>query len=105
MIEMCSHFLNNLVPPNIKKIELIFPIPGHSFLLVFGRIEKVLKKEATIINPSTYNEIFKMHGTVKILGRDCTVKDYKQETEKYFKTVGSWHFKFSEVKRFIVIKT
>nr|CAH7760174.1 unnamed protein product [Callosobruchus chinensis] len=79
MIGMCSHFLNNVAPPNIKKIELIFPIPA-------------------------YNDIFKIHGTLKILGRDCAVKDYKLETEKYFKSVGSWHFKCSETKRFILTK-
>nr|CAH7760116.1 unnamed protein product [Callosobruchus chinensis] len=116
MIGMCSHFLNDVAPLNIKKIELILPIPGHSFLppdRVFGRIEKMLKKEATITNPLTYNDILKIHGTLKILGRDCAVKDkrglsmvkdYKLETEKYFKSVGSWHFKFSETKRFILTK-
>jgi hypothetical protein len=49
MIGMCSYFLANIVPPII---ELVFTVPGHSFLPpVFGRIEKILKKEATIVNP------------------------------------------------------
>lgn len=107
MIGMCSYFLANVAPANIKIIELIFPTPGHSFLppdRIFGRIEKVLKKEVTIANPDKYITIFEDHGTTSRLGVDCLVKDWKSESTQYFKAVGSWHFKFSEMKRFVLTK-
>lgn len=107
MIAMCCHFLKNIAPANIKEIELVFPVPGHSFLpsdRVFGRIEKILKKEVTIVSPTRYVDIFKEHGTVKRLGHECTVLDFKSEAGQYFKNVASWHFKFSEAKRFIITK-
>lgn len=56
-----------VLPPNIENIELIFPVPGHSFLpppvRVFGRTEKVLRKEPTITDPRIYLKMFHKHGT------------------------------------------
>lgn len=66
MIAMCCHFLKSIAPRNVQQIELIFPVPGHSFLppdRVFGRIEKILKKEATTVDPRRYVNIFKEHDT------------------------------------------
>lgn len=99
-------FVSNC-PPNIIKIEIVFPIPGHSFLppdRIFGRIEKILKNQPTITDPETYLNIFKDHGTVNILGTDCPVMDWKSSVAEFFKPVGAWHFKFSLAKRFILTK-
>nr|XP_022907523.1 uncharacterized protein LOC111419015 [Onthophagus taurus] len=108
MIGMCSYFLANVAPPNVKTIELIFPVPGHSYLpsdRIFGRIEKILKKESTIIDPKIYRNIFEEHGTVVQLGKDCEVKDWKLSVKEFLKPVQAWHFKFSQAKRFILSKS
>ena len=75
MVFMCSHYLLNSAPENVEKIEVIFPVPGHSFLppdRIFGLIEKsLLKKIPFICDPDDYIEIFKNHGRVTKLGEDC----------------------------------
>lgn len=70
---MCSFFLMNIAPHNIKTIELIFPVLGHSFMSddrVFCRIEKVLKQMPTTCNPEEYVDVFKTRGTVRVLDED-----------------------------------
>lgn len=107
MIGMCSYFLFNIAPLNIQSVELVFPVPGHSFLppdRVFGRIEKQLKKEVTITDPERYINIFKTHGTVMELGKDCVVKDWTTHVGEFFKPVSSWLLKFSLAKLFIITK-
>lgn len=104
MVNMLSYMLLNIVPPNIKRIELIFPVPGHSFLppdRVFGRIEKALRKIPTITDPKTYEEIFAQHGTVCILGENCSVFNWKETAKDYLMPLKAWHFKFNLVKRFV----
>lgn len=48
-------------PQHIKKLEVIFPVVGHSYLppdRVFGNIEKVVRKRNTLVTPDEYYEIF-----------------------------------------------
>lgn len=57
MIAMAAHWLTNCAPTNIKTIELIFPVPGHSLMpadRVFGLIEKEVKNKVVIIDQSEY---------------------------------------------------
>lgn len=66
MVGMCAIWLSQ-APPHIKKIELIFPIPGHSFIppdRVFGLIEKEIKHMENIVQPEEYIEVYKNYGTV-----------------------------------------
>lgn len=106
MIGMCIYFLQTVAPPNIKEIELVFPIRGHSFLpsdRLFGIIEKKLKKMPVITNPHDYIGVFDEFGTVIKL-ESCGVKDWKQAAKESLKNVQSWHFKFSLAKRFFIEK-
>ena len=51
-------------PAQIDSVELLLPVRGHSFVpcdRLFGRIEKELKSNNTIIGPSGFHEIFKNH--------------------------------------------
>lgn len=85
------HALMNWIsgaPLNIKEIQVYFPVRGHSFLpadRTFGRVEKDLRKEDTIITKEKYLEIYKTHGNVKELGKDWHVKNIKELEKKYRK--------------------
>lgn len=61
LMTMCSHWLTTKSPSNIKKMEIIFPVVGHSFIppdRVFARIEKAVKSKESIVSPAEYIEIF-----------------------------------------------
>lgn len=103
LIGMCSKWLANNAPLNVKNLEVIFPVVGHSFLpadRVFGHIEKSIKKLEVITEPDTYIEIFSRIATPIRLGPECTVHDWKKSVTEVLKPPGSWHFQFKNTKRF-----
>lgn len=105
MITMLFYWLTNNAPPQVKTIELLFPMVGHSFLppdRVFARIEKTIRKKEVIVNPADYLQIFAEHGTV--IPMSNLVHDWKSEAEKCLKKPGQWHFKFKPSKRFFIKK-
>lgn len=104
VVGMCKKWLSE-APQHIKKVEIIFPVVGHSFLpadRVFGRIEKEFRKRDTILEPSGYSKIIQEYSSLIVVGEDCTVKDWKEAVLKTLKPVGSWHVPFSKCKRFIL---
>lgn len=108
MITMACYFLFQVAPGNVKRIELVFPVRGHSFLpsdRVFGNIEKVLRKIPVICDPTQYHDVFQKFGKVVRLGEDCVVKNWKEYAHQVLKLPASWHFKFASAKRFIIDKT
>lgn len=99
MIGMAATWLSR-APPHIKKIEFVFPIPGHSFIppdRVFGLIEKEIKCMENIISPQEYMDIYKNHGTVIHFDN---VLDWKSALTNVMRPPGNWHFAFSQMKRF-----
>lgn len=95
-------------PTTLENIVLTFPVPGHSFIppdRVFGNIERVVNKEETILQPEEYLKIFSRFGTVLQLSKDVTILDWKETSEKAFKTLQSWHFSFAPTKRFILSRS
>lgn len=99
MVVMCSTRLNRFAPQHIKSVELIFPVPGHSFLppdRVFGLIEQEIKKIEVILSPNQYIEVFERYGTVKCLD---DVYDWKSEIEKVLRPPRNWHIQFQQSKR------
>lgn len=95
-------------PENVKVVEIIFPIVGHSYIppdRVFANIEKKLKKMEVITSPEDYINVLKQHGTVWKLGTDVAVSDWRGATQDVLKPPGQWHFKFNPSKRFILKKT
>lgn len=105
-IGMIAYWFAEKAPAGIKQIEMIFPITGHSFLppdRVFGNIERVLKKTSTVVNPKLYEEIFSQFGTVTNL-KEINVRDWRSATTSVLKPTTAWHFKFNQMKRFILTK-
>lgn len=102
---LSAWFLKANINQNINKVEVIFPVVGHSFLpsdRVFARIEKVVKKKTVIVSPNDYTAIFGEFGTTIPL--EGKVFDWKSAIEEVVKPPGSWHFKFKPSKRFILKK-
>lgn len=99
----------------IQEIHMHFPTRGHSFLpadRVFGRAEKVLRNNPTIIEKEEYIEIYKKLGQVYVLGQDWDLKDTK-DLKKFYKDLKNISnmkrifFKFSKIingKRSIRVK-
>lgn len=108
VIAACSFWLLQKAPNNIKTIELVFPVTGHSFIppdRVFGNIEKKIRSYENIVNPCGYKNIISEHGTIIELGNDCVVADFKTAAETVLKSTNSLHFKISECKRFFIRKS
>ena len=103
IVAMAFTYLILHAPENVKEIELIFPVRGHSFLpcdRLFGRIEKSLKGIDTITLPSTFHHIFKQHADqVKVLGRDWELFDWKVPAKALRKVA-----KIQEAKRIFLSK-
>lgn len=107
VIAMCAKWLLE-APKQIKKIQLLFPVTGHSFLpadRVFALIEKKVKKLDTIIHPEIYYELFEMYGTLKKLGSDWHVQDWKKEAQAVLKSTASMHFKITTCKRIVFTRS
>lgn len=106
IIGMCAKWLSE-TPSSVTRLEIVFPIVGHSFLppdRVFGNIEKVIRKCEVIANPLDYLNIIKTHSTVIMMGRDCEVSDWRQSSQNVYRPTGSWHFGFQRCKRFFLKK-
>ena len=106
MIGMSSKWLLTEAPLNINKVEITFPVVGHSFLppvRIFGVIEKEIRKKEVTVDPQEYNDIIGKHGIVFSFGsEDEPLEDWKKETDKILRSPVNWHFKFSPCKRFIL---
>lgn len=109
MVGMLAKWLTNNAPSNIKNIQLIFPVVGHSFIppdRVFGIIEKDVRKREIIKNAEGYMDIIKNYSTIINLGKgDCKVYNWKDSLKTILKDVGSWHFPFQKSKRFYIRRT
>lgn len=93
MIAMCLKWLSTYAPPQARFLEIIFSVPGHSFIppdRVIARIEKVIKKKDTIVivNPGYH------------LGSSVKVYNWKEAFAKALKPTVQWHIQFNTCKRF-----
>lgn len=107
MMAMLAYWLLKESPKHIKHIELIFPIVGHSFLppdRIFGLIEKDIKKMPVIVEISGYDDLIRKHSTIRKIGTDWDVFDWRTQTKRVIKLPSSWHFEFNKAKRFIFYK-
>nr|CAH7741572.1 unnamed protein product [Callosobruchus chinensis] len=94
-------------PKKIEKIQLVFPVTGHSFLpadRVFAQIEKKIRKQDTITDPTDYIDIFRAHGTVKKIGKDWSLLDWRSAIKDVMKPTNGLHFQLLACKRFILTK-
>lgn len=102
---MVSFWLDSHAPDHINEVEIIYPV--HSFLppdRAFGKIEKVLKQSEVIQNPDEVYEIISNFSSVKIVGKDCSVLDFKSCVNNTFNLTNQWHFKISKCKRVYIKK-
>lgn len=95
---------------HIKTVEIVFPIVGHSFIppdRVFAQIEKKIRRKEVIVQPEEYVNFIEENFTVWNLAdpETVTVYDWREESKKYLKPPGSWHFQFNSTKRFFMQKT
>lgn len=107
LIGMCCKWLYSFAPVHLKKIEIIFPVVGHSFLpadRVFAKVEKDIRKREVIMKPEEYVEILSQHGKTFHLSQEVPVLDWKTAVNAVFKPPGSWHFGFNISKRFFLYK-
>lgn len=107
MIGMLASFLHRKAPDNIQRIELIFPIVGHSFMppdRVFGISERKIKKTEIITNPEQYVRMIEQNATVFKLTKDWDAFDWKTAVSHVFKPPGACHFQFQQCKRFMILK-
>lgn len=107
IIGMVSKWLLDHAPANVYKVELIFPVPGHSFMpsdRVFAFFEKEIRKKDTIISPLEYRDIYSNYSTVFKLGSDCPNFNWKEAVSEVLKPPGKWHFQFNASKRFIICR-
>lgn len=91
----------------IKRVEIIFPVTGHSFLpsdRIFALTEKQIRKKETILRPQEYIDIVEQHATVYRLGTEVPILDYKTQCRNILKSTQSFHFQISKCKRFILSK-
>lgn len=101
MLAMCCRFILDNV--SIKKIELVFPVTGHSYMpadRVFGNIEKEIRKVEVITEPSEYVTTISKYATITEL-KNIPVYDWKKCVQEIFKTTAGFHFKISQCKRFV----
>ena len=75
-------------------------------MLTFLNLLQIRNKQS-IIQPEEYIKIYERHATVINLMTDVNypVHDWKAETARVIRPPTSWHFKFSEAKRFILTKS
>lgn len=105
---MASWWLVNKAPKSVERMELVFPVTGHSFLppvRVFGRIEKDIRKEEEILSPAEYHKIIGKHETVVQMGKSWKVFDLKKYTVERFKSAAALPFKISQTKIFNIRKS
>ncbi|KAG8270211.1 hypothetical protein J6590_090397 [Homalodisca vitripennis] len=82
-------------PESLKRVELVFPVTGHSFMppdRVFAVMEKEIKKR----------DIFSNHATVNKLDSErCPVYEWKSGIVKIQAEPQKWHFRLNSCKRVI----
>lgn len=104
MLGMCATWLTK-APKNVRFIEFLFPVPGHSFLpddRVFGNIEKEVKQKEEILALEEYEVIFENRGTLIKFDKNL---DWKTALQDVMKPPGNWHFQFATCKRYHLSRT
>ena len=81
MVGMLSKWLLTQAPENVKQIQLIFPVVGHSFIppdRVFGSVEQQFKKRSILSNPESY---------LKLLFEEHVTEIYLYKIGRNFQTI------------------
>lgn len=95
IVSAVNFWLTSQANNHIKEVEILYPVTGHSFLLpdrVFGNIEKELRRKEVIVNPEEVYDIVKNYATVKTVGKDVNVLDFKKLNVELVKEVKKMAF-------------
>lgn len=57
-----------------------------------------------IVEISGYDDLIRKHSTIRKIGTDWDVFDWRTQTKRVIKLPSSWHFEFNKAKRFIFYK-
>ncbi|CAH2207570.1 jg26512 [Pararge aegeria aegeria] len=104
MIGMVSKWFSE-APATLKRVEIIFPVTGHSFLpadRVFALTEKRVRKIETIVKPEEYENIISEHAEIFKLGTEVPIYDFRSAVKETLKDVSRWHFQITKVKRVVL---
>lgn len=107
MVVLLGKWLYCEAPRYVKKVEVIYPIVGHSFIppdRVFAKIEKVLKTEEVVTCPAENVSVLEENGTVTDLST-IPIYDWKKSYGTIIKPTSSWHFPFMKTKRFFLTRS
>lgn len=100
VIHTLYFWLRFKAPIQVTELQIIFPVRGHSFLpadRVFGRVEKLLRRQATIFSREEYEKNYEKVGVVKRMGIDWRLFDVKTLQMGLKKVKG-----LSEMKRIVL---
>ncbi|GBP44071.1 hypothetical protein EVAR_85225_1 [Eumeta japonica] len=107
MLAMLGKWLTIEAARHVKKVEIIFPVVGHSFIShdrIFAQIEKDLKKREVISSPEQYQEIITQYCKLTPLDT-IAVQDWKSAYAPIIKPTTSWHLQFQKCKRFFLTRS
>lgn len=107
MVAMLGKWLYTEAPRHLKKVEIIYPVVGHSFIppdRVFAKIEKILRTKEVIASPAEYVSVLEENGTVTDLSK-IPVYNWKNSYEAIIKPTTAWHFPFMKSKRFFLTRS
>ncbi|GBP33813.1 hypothetical protein EVAR_25414_1 [Eumeta japonica] len=94
MVAMLGKWLCCEAPRHIKKVEIIYPVVGHSFIppdRVFAKIEKTIRKKEVVTSPTEYVSVLEENATVTDLSK-IALYDWKKGYENIIKpTTSSFH--------------
>lgn len=79
-------FVNSPRNP-FQSVKVVFPIRGHSYLppdQVFGRVEKVYRRQELIKMPDSYVSILEKHGAVRMMYNHWKPYDFKTLVSNHF---------------------
>lgn len=102
IIHMLMLWLYKFAPDTIQKIELIFPVRGHSYLpadRIFGRVEKNLRRYSVIKTPEQYWKLYSNVGKIRKLGTDWSLWNIKMASTYLNKVKGISSCKRIYIKR------
>lgn len=102
MVCMLMKWFGKYAPQNIKSVELVFPVTGHSYIppdKVFGFIEKEIRKHEIIQTCEELKDLVSRYSTVKEVSSDTKIYNFKESMKGVVKKCTSWHFQISKMKR------
>ncbi|GBP11405.1 PiggyBac transposable element-derived protein 3 [Eumeta japonica] len=101
LLGMVAKWLHGTQHTNIKQVEIVFPVTGHSFLppdRVFALTEKKIRRLETITNPQTYIDVMASNATIHRLVDEVPIFDWKSACKGVLKSTQTLHFQINNLE-------